>query len=437
MEPVLLGAAGVAALLALLAAGLPVGAALGIVALGGLAHLAGAGAALSVLGSVPFQVAASWELTAIPMFLVMGAVATRSGMAADLFAAARLWLARVPGGLAVSATLAAAGFGAASGSSLAASAAMTRLAVPEMLRHGYDRGLAAGVVASAGTLAALIPPSVMFVLYGVFAEVSIARLLMAGLLPGLLTATLYTAMIVVRCRRDPGLAPKVAEGGACRAAVRWRATARTWPLAALMAGVLGGLYGGWLTPTEAGAAGAALAIALAFARRRLGWRGLGESLTEAVTTTAQIFFVAVGAILFTRFLALAGLGDALADAVAPWAGAPLALVAAMALAYLVLGMFLDPIGIMLITIPVFVPLGEALGLDPVWLGVLIVKFIEIGLLTPPVGFQVYVVRAAADDTLPLGTIFRGCGWFLACEVVAVGLLIAFPQISLALPNALL
>ncbi len=437
MEPALLGVASVAALLALLAAGMPVGAALGIVALGGFTHLAGAGAALSVLGAVPFQVAANWELTAIPMFLVMGALVTRSGMAADLFAAARLWLARVPGGLAVSANLAAAGFGAASGSSLAASAAMTRLAVPEMLRHGYDRGLAAGVVASAGTLAALIPPSVMFVLYGVFAEVSIARLLMAGLLPGLLTATLYTAMIVIRCRCDPGLAPSVADDGARRGALRWRTTARTWPLAALTAGVLGGLYGGFLTPTEAGAAGAALALTLALVQRRLGWRGVGESLKEAVTTTAQIFFVAVGAILFTRFLALAGIGAALADAVAPWAGEPLALLAAMAVAYLVLGMFLDPIGIMLITIPVFVPLGKALGLDPVWLGVLIVKFVEIGLLTPPVGFQVYVVRGAAGDSLPLGTIFRGCGWFLACEVVAVGLLIAFPQISLALPNALL
>jgi tripartite ATP-independent transporter DctM subunit len=276
----------------------------------------------------------------------------------------------------------------------------------------------------------------MFVLYGVFAEVSIAALLMAGLLPGLLTAAAYTAMIVVRCRLDPALAPALPPGpGHLRQ--RRSATARIWPLAALMAGVIGALYAGLVTPTEAGAAGAALALALALAQRRLGWRGLGDSLRDAVTTTAQIFFVAVGAILFTRFLALAGACAALAVAVGPWAADPRLLIAAMAAVYLVLGMFLDPIGIMLITIPVFAPLADAAGLDPVWLGVLVVKFVEIGLLTPPVGFQVYVVRGAAGDALPLGTIFRGCGWFLACEVVIVALLVAFPPISLALPGALL
>ncbi len=432
----LIAVAAIAALLGLLAAGMPIGAALGIVALAGFAHLASVDAALSVLRAVPFQVAANWELTAIPMFLLMGALVTRAGMATDMFDAARLWLVRVPGGLAVSANLAAAGFGAASGSSLAASAAMTRLAVPEMLRHGYDRGLAAGVVASAGTLAALIPPSVMFVLYGVFAEVPISALLMAGLLPGLLTAAAYTAMIVVRCRLKPALAPTLPPNPRHRQERR-RATARVWPLITLMVGVIAALYGGVVTPTEAGAAGAALALALALAQRRLGWRALGDSLRDAVTTTAQIFFVAVGAILFTRFLALSGIGAALADAAGPWADDPLLLIAAMAAVYLVLGMFLDPIGIMLITIPVFGPLAATAGLDPVWLGVLVVKFVEIGLLTPPVGFQVYVVRGAAGDALPLGTIFRGCGWFLACEVVIVALLIAFPPISLALPNALL
>jgi tripartite ATP-independent transporter DctM subunit len=308
-----------------------------------------------------------------------------------------------------------------------------------MLRHGYDRGLAAGVVASAGTLAALIPPSIMFVLYGVFAEVSIVALLMAGLLPGLLTAAAYTAMIVARCRLDPRLAPALEPCGApgARRAARRRATAKVWPLLALMAGVIGGLYGGVFTPTEAGACGAALALALALGQRRIGWRGIGESLRDAVLTTAQIFFVAVGAILFTRFLSLAGLGPALAGTVEAWATGPLALIVVMAAVYLLLGMFLDPIGIMLITIPVFVPMASALGLDPVWLGVLVVKFVEIGLLTPPVGFQVYVVRGAAGEALPLGTIFRGCAWFLACEVAVVALLIAFPPISLALPAALL
>jgi tripartite ATP-independent transporter DctM subunit len=424
-----------AALLLLLAVQMPIGAALGIVSLGGFTYLANFNVALSVLKTVPYQFAANWELTAIPMFLLMGAIVNHSGIAKDLFEAARLWLARLPGGLAVAANLASAGFGAASGSSIAASAAMARIAIPEMLRFGYDKGLAAGVVASAGTLAALIPPSVMFVIYGVFAEVSIVKLLIAGILPGLLTAAMYTAMILIRCRLNPALAPPLDESPEERRALRGAATAKVWPLLVLMLGVIGGLYGGVFTPTEAGAGGAAIALAIAVAQGRMGLRGLYESLKEAMATTAQIFFIGMGAIMFTRFLSLAGIGAYLSGLVGEWALDPLLLVIAMSAVYLVLGMFLDPLGIMLITIPVFLPMFEALGLDLVWLGVLIVKYIEIGLLTPPVGFQVYVVKGVVGDKIPLQTIFRGCFWFLLCEVVVMILLIAFPSISLVLPNS--
>jgi tripartite ATP-independent transporter DctM subunit len=304
-----------------------------------------------------------------------------------------------------------------------------------MLRFGYDKGLAAGVVASAGTLAALIPPSVMFVIYGVFAEVSIVRLLMAGILPGLLTAAMYTAMILIRCRLNPSLAPPLDESPEERRALRGAATAKVWPLLVLMLGVIGGLYGGVFTPTEAGAGGAAIALVIAVAQGRMGFRGLYEALKEAMATTAQIFFIGMGAIMFTRFLSLAGIGAYLSGLVGEWALDPLLLVIAMSAVYLVLGMFLDPLGIMLITIPVFLPMFEALGLDLVWLGVLIVKYIEIGLLTPPVGFQVYVVKGVVGDKIPLQTLFRGCCWFLLCVVVVMILLIAFPSISLVLPNS--
>jgi C4-dicarboxylate transporter, DctM subunit len=273
------------------------------------------------------------------------------------------------------------------------------------------------------------------VIYGVFAEVSIVRLLMAGILPGLLTAAMYTAMILIRCRLNPSLAPPLDESPEERRALRGAATARVWPLLVLMLGVIGGLYGGVFTPTEAGAGGAAIALVIAVAQGRMGLRGLYESLKEAMATTAQIFFIGMGAIMFTRFLSLAGIGAYLSGLVGEWAVDPLLLVIAMSAIFLVLGMFLDPLGIMLITIPVFLPMFRALELDLVWLGVLIVKYIEIGLLTPPVGFQVYVVKGVVGDRIPLQTIFRGCFWFLLCEVIVMILLIAFPWISLVLPNS--
>lgn len=425
-----------AALLGLLAIQMPIGAALGIVSIGGFTYLTSFDIALRQLATVPYQFAANWELTAIPMFLLMGAIVNHSGIAKDLFDAARLWLARLPGGLAVAANLASAGFGAASGSSIAASAAMARLAIPEMLRFGYDKGLAAGVVTSAGTLAALIPPSVMFVIYGVFAEVSIVKLLIAGILPGLLTAGMYTAMILIRCKLNPALAPSIKLSETERRKERWRATARVWPLVLLMLGVIGGLYGGVFTPTEAGAGGAAIALTIAVLQGRMDVPGFVSSLKEAMATTAQIFFIGMGAIMFTRFLSLAGIGSYLSGVVGDWAVDPVLLVLAMSLIYVILGMFLDPMGIMLITIPVFLPMFRDLGLDLVWLGVLIVKYIEIGLLTPPVGFQVYVVKGVVGDRIDLHTIFRGCFWFLGCEIIVMALLIGFPQISLFLPNTL-
>lgn len=425
------------AILVLIALRLPIGVALGGVAFAGFWYMRNLDVALSVVREVPFVFAANWELTAIPMFLLMGAIANNSGISTSLFRAARVWLGALPGGLAVATNAACAGFAAACGSSIAAAAAMARLAIPEMLKHGYDKGLAAGVVASAGTLAALIPPSILFVLYGIFAEVSIVKLLIAGVMPGLLTAAIYSVMIVVRCKLDPSLAPAMlfADRKALRRERR-DSIKEVWPLVALIAGIIGGLYAGVVTPTEAGAGGAFVAMVLGFIRRQLPLAKLLQSLKESMATTAQIFFIGMGAVMYTKFLALAGISSLMAATIGGWALDPVLLVIAISVIYLILGMFLDPLGIMLITIPVFVPMFAALKLDPVWLGVLVVKYVEIGMLTPPVGFNVYVVKAAVGDTIPLETIFRGCFWFLACEVVIMSLLIGFPQISLWLPNTM-
>jgi tripartite ATP-independent transporter DctM subunit len=301
-----------------------------------------------------------------------------------------------------------------------------------MVRYGYQKGLATGVVASAGTLGAMIPPSIGFVLYGIFAEVSISKLFIAGILPGIMTAVIYAVMIIVRCKLNPELAPPYDQ------TVTWNdrlvALREIWPLAVLVLCIIGGLYLGFVTPTEAGAFGAFTSIVIAVIQGRMNFKVLKESVIEGLASTARVFFVAIGAVLLTRFLALAGVGEFLSSAVGSWAADPILLVAAASLIYIVLGMFLDPLGVLLLSLPILLPMFEALDLDLIWFGVLVVKYIEIGLLTPPVGLNVYVVKSVVGDMVELETIFRGVGWFLACEVVIVILLITVPEISTFLPN---
>ena len=435
MDALTLALVSLGAMLVLIALRVPIGIAMGAVAFAGFWYLRNFNVALSALSDTPFVFAANWDLSAIPMFLLMGAIAANSGIGTALFRAAHAWFCGMPGGLAVATNWACAGFGAASGSSIAAAAVMARLAVPEMLKQKYDKGLATGVCASGGTLDALIPPSILFVIYGVFAEVSVPKLLIAGILPGLLTAAVYMIMIMVRCSIDPSLAPKVAFPD--RAALwreRWDSLAGIWPVLVLIIGVMGGLYAGVVTPTEGGAVGAFLAALIGLVQRKLTVEGFIDALKDAMATTAQLFFVGIGASLFTKFLALSGTADMFKEVIGQWALNPLLLVIAVSVIYIILGTFMDPLGMILLTIPVFVPMFAALNLDLVWFGVLVVKYIGISLLTPPVGFNIYVVATATDNSIPLQTIYRGCYWFLACEVVIMALLIAFPQISLFLPN---
>jgi tripartite ATP-independent transporter DctM subunit len=415
----------------------PIGVSMGAVAFCGLWYLRNLNVALSVLRDTPFVFAASWDLSAIPMFLLMGAVAGNSGIGTAMFRAAVAWFGTLPGGLAVATNWACAGFGAASGSSVAAAAVMARLAIPEMLKHKYDRGLATGVCASGGTLDALIPPSIAFVIYGIFAEVSIVKLLLAGILPGILTATVYMMMIVGRAWYNPSVAPPIVfEDRQALWRERWASLAEVWPILVLVLGVIGGLYAGIVTPTEGGAAGALLAVVIGVMRRKLNWQGFVDSFKDAIGTTSQLFFVGIGAVIYTKFLALAGSAEMFTELIGSWAIDPILLVIGVSFIYVILGMFLDPLGMILLTIPVFVPMFAALKMDLVWFGVLVVKFIGIGLLTPPVGFNVYVVKNVVGDSVPLEAIFKGCLWFLACEVVIMTLLIAFPEISLWLPNSM-
>ncbi|MFY0633171.1 MAG: TRAP transporter large permease [Vannielia sp.] len=434
MEGLWIGMAGFGVVLLLVALQFPVGVALGLVGAVGIYLQIGYRPMVGILESTPFEFTASWSLSAIPLFLLMGSVIQRSGLAGHIYTAARIWMGRLPGGLAVATNVASAGFAAMSGSSMATSAAMARLAVPEMLRAGYDRKLATGCVASAGTLGALIPPSILMILYAIFAEVSIAKMLVAGILPGLLTLAVYVAMIMLRSHRDPTLAP----GMVARASLRekFASLAPVWPLPLIFFGVLGGIYGGIVTATEAAALGVLLSLFAALLAGGFSWDLVRGALIETLGSTARIFFVAMGAIIFTKFLALTGISTTLARSFSGFADNYLLLVLAASLLFLVLGMFLDPLGVMLISLPIILPVFKAVDADLIWLGVIVVKYIEIGLLTPPVGLNVYVVKSALGGDVPLGDIFRGVTWFLACEVIIMALLIGFPEISLVLANRL-
>jgi C4-dicarboxylate transporter DctM subunit len=432
MSPVEVGFAGLAAVVVLLAIRVPIAVGLGTVAITGILLIRGPTAAFGALGQIAYDFAASWELSAVPMFLLLGSVAFQSGITHNLYTAARTWLSRLPGGLAVATTFACAGFATLSGSSIATAAAMGRLAIPEMLRAGYQKELATGCVAAAGTLGVLIPPSIPFVIYGWYTEQPIGKLLIAGVIPGLLTAAIYAGMIITRCTLDPSLAPPVSIRTSARE--KWRIFADVWPLPVLILVMIGGIYGGITTPTEAGAVGALCTMIVAAVQGRLSWKVIVASVRETVHTTATIFFIAIGAILLTRFLAIAGVPQYLVDAIGDLALNPRTMILCMIGVYLVLGCFLDPLGLMLLTLPIFLPMFQALHLDLIWLGVLVVKLLEVGVLTPPVGLNVYVVKEVAGDTVPLTTVFKGVGWFLACEVVIMTLLATFPKLSLYLPG---
>jgi tripartite ATP-independent transporter DctM subunit len=329
----------------------PVGVALGGLSFAGIWVMLGPGTAWGILTAVPYDFISHWTLSSVPMFLLMGYICYHSQLTDGLFKVARAWLSWMPGGLAVASVGAAAGFSAVTGSSLACAAAMGRIAIPEMLRSNYDKGLASGTVAVAGTIGSMIPPSILLLVYGIYAELPISKLFIAGVLPGLLTAFLYSVMIITRVKINPALAPVAAEK------VTWRdrfdSFRGTWPVIALIIGVFGGLFGGVFTPTEAGGIGSFLAFVIGFSQRTLTLEKIRLAIMETLVTTGAIFIIAIGAILLTRFLALSGFTAFIAEVVIEGQVSHLMLVLGTMAVLLFLGCFLDPIGIMLLTLPVF------------------------------------------------------------------------------------
>ena len=427
-----LGVVGMIAVLVLLLIRIPIGVTLAMVSVGGLYFMFGSGVAISLLRDLPYEFAASWSLSSIPMFLLMGFICYSAGLTDGLFRAASLWLRWLSGGLAIGSVLGAALFSAVSGSSLACAAAMSKTTLPEMLSRRYDASLAAGTVAAAGTLGTLLPPSITLIVYGIFVQVSIRDLFMAGVLPGLIVAAGYGLMIFVRTWLKPELAPRIEERPEPRE--KWDALIEVWPVLVLSAGVLGGLMAGFFSPSESGAIGAFLSIVIALVRRSLTLGIIRDAVVETITVTSAIFLIIIGADLFTKFLVLTELPNVLSGALVDMGLSQLQLILMMCAIFFLLGMFVEPIGIMLLTLPILLPTIEASGINLIWLGILVVKFTEIGLITPPVGLNVFVVKAVAGNLVTLTQIFRGIGWFLAVDAVVIAILIAFPEVVLFLPN---
>lgn len=432
MSNVDIGFLGLAVSIGLLLLRVQIGVALGLVSFIGIAILLNFRAAWGIITAIPFNFVGDWNLTAIPMFLLMGFVASEAGLSAGLFRTMRILLSWLPGGLAVASVGASAVLSAASGSSVATSSAFARIATPEMLRYRYDPALATGVIAAAGTLGSLIPPSILMIIYGYIAEVSVAKLFAGGVIPGILTAFAFSIMIVTRCVVNPELAPPVRErfsGADIRQAI-----ADTWALPVIILGVLMGIFLGFFTPTSAGAVGAALAIVVAMLRRSLTIAIMKRAVRQTLVGTASIFMVVIGTALLGKFMAISGVPSFVAESFVSFGTSELLVLVAIALLYLFLGCFLDSIGILLLTLPIILPMANEIGMDLIFLGIVLIKLLEIGLLTPPVGLNVYVIKGALGDRVPLTVIFRGVGWFIAVDLVVLTLLIGFPALSTWLPN---
>ncbi|WP_372373660.1 TRAP transporter large permease [Vreelandella venusta] len=432
MSNIEIGVAGIVIALALIALRVPIGVALGLVSIIGIGEMTSMRVAWGMISATPFDFAGTWELTAAPMFLFMGYLCTSTNMTQGLFHAMRLYLARLPGGLAVSSVMASAFFAAASGSSVATSAAMSRIAVPEMLKHNYDKGLATGTVAASGTLGSLIPPSVLLVLYGVYAQVSVGQLFMAGFIPGVLSALLYIAMIMVRTKLNPSLAGNT--GVRSSWGEKWDAFKHIWPLPLLIGSVLGGIFMGIFSPTEAGAVGTTIAALIAFTRRTLTFVAIREALVSTAVSTASIFIILIGSLFFTRFLAMSGVPAAFSELILGVSTETWWIILAVALIYLVLGMFIDSIGLLLLTLPLILPLVEGAGLNLIWFGIIVVKLLEVGLVTPPIGLNVYVIKGALGNSVTLSEVFKGVTWFIVMDIVALLLIVLIPALSLYLPQ---
>ena len=430
MSAIGIGILGCVLLLLLLMGSMPVAFTMALVGVAGFAMVVSPHAAFSMVASDLTDTLSSYSLTVIPLFVFMGQVAFHSGISRRLFKAAYYWLGPFPGGLAMATVGACTGFGAICGSGPATAATMASVALPEMKRYKYSMELAGGTVAAGGSLGMLIPPSVVFIVYGIMTEQSIGSLFVAGILPGLLIAVMFCLTIYIQCRLRPELGPRAER---VSWAMRWKSLLGITETLILFAVVMGGMFAGLFTPTEAAAVGAAGSVVIAGVRGNLTVASLIQSLKETARTSCMVMIIVAGAVVFGRFLAVTRIPYELAAWLTGLPFPPWVIIACIIAFYLIAGCFVDALGLLLLTVPVFYPVILELHYDLIWFGVIIVVVTQMGVISPPVGVNAYVVSGIERD-IPLQTVFKGVMPFLLCLIVAAVILVAFPQISLWLPS---
>jgi len=421
---------GFVVLFALMLLRVPVGMAMGLVGVSGYAYLSGGGPALKLVGQTSMRTVTDYQFGVIPMFLLMGAFVSTSGVSRELFRAANTFVGHRRGGLGLATIVSCGGFAAISGSSVATAATFSTVAYPEMRRYGYPQSFSTGVIAAGGTLGAMLPPSTVLAVYGLITQQDIGKLFMAGILPGLLAMAMYMTTIAVICRVRPDFLP-IAPRSSWQE--RIAGLRDVWAPLALFVFVIGGLYGGFFTPTEAGGVGAAGAFLLGMLRRRLGRDEIRASLLQATRTAAAVFTVLIGALLFGYFLTITQVPQKVTEFLTGLGIGTYGVLALIMLMYLVLGCLMDAMAMIILTVPIIFPLITQLGFDPIWFGVIIVMTVELGLIHPPVGMNVFVIKSVVKD-VTFSSIFKGVLPFIGTDILRLIILISFPTIALWLPS---
>ena len=429
MNPTAVGLIGILILLILILCRMQIGISMGLVGFLGFAYITGWGPALGLLRTVPYTTFAEHGMSVIPLFILMGSFAFAAGMSEDLYRSVHTLLGHFRGGLAMATVAACACFAAISGSSLATAATLGKVAMPEMKKYNYDTALATGSIAAGGSIGILIPPSVILIIYGILTEQSIGKLFLAGFIPGVLEAFFYIITIMILTRRNPDLGPP---GPRTTTRQKFLSLLRTWEVVVLFLVVIGGIYAGIFTPTEAAGVGAFATFLFAILRRKMTWANFKYSLANTTQTTGMLFLIVLGAMLLGYFFSVTRLPFELASRVADLPVNRYVILILILVVVLVLGCLMDSLAIVLLTIPVFYPLILKLGFDPIWFGIIVVRVTEMGLITPPVGLNVFIIQGITNT--PMETVFRGVMPFLVADFFEIALLIALPQITLFLPN---
>ena len=434
-DPLIVGYAGVILLFVFLALGVPVAVAMGVVGICGMYFGVGELFLFGQLRSLPFATVNEYGLAVLPLFVLMGVLAEASGITTDVFRTADLWLRRLRGGLYQAVIVGSAVFSAISGSTTVNAVVFTRIAFPKMLSLGYSKSLSLGAIAGAGSFAAMIPPSITMVIYAIMTEQSVGQLLIAGLIPGIVTASVYLAGINVLVRINPKLAPDITESVSW--GEQWRALGKVWPIVILILLVMGGIYFGVFPPSAAGAAGAfgAFLFAVARMRRLRGW--LVAALQDAAFISCIMFMILVGGLLLSRMLVATEVIDHLVDAITSVADTPLKFMILASVLYIILGCFLDTTSMMVVTLPFLFPAVVALDIDPIWFGIVLVKLIEISVITPPVGFNLFAVMSAVKGQATFGHVYKGVVPFIVLDLMVLVLLIMYPELATWLPETMI